>query len=37
MITTAYVKLWNWRVGAIAWNSETGLGIFEYDPVFLNN
>ena len=36
MITTAYINLWNQRVGAIAWNSETGLGSFEYDPVFLN-
>jgi len=35
MISTAYVNLWNERVGAVAWNSETGLGTFEYEPAFL--
>lgn len=37
MITTAFVNLWNKRVGAIAWNENTGLGSFEYEPSFLNN
>ena len=37
MITTAFVKLWNKRIGAIAWNSETKLGSFEYDPDFLTS
>lgn len=37
MITTAFINIWNNRVGAIAWNSETGLGSFEYDPAFFKN
>ena len=37
MITTAFINIWNHRVGAIAWNSDTGLGSFEYDPAFLKN
>ena len=37
MITTAFINIWNKRVGAIAWNSETGLGSFEYDLNFLKN
>ena len=37
MITTAFINIWNTRVGAIAWNSETGLGSFEYDTSFLKN
>lgn len=37
MITTAFINIWNKRVGAIAWNSETGLGSFEYDTSFLKN
>ncbi|MCE9539594.1 MAG: type II toxin-antitoxin system HipA family toxin [Bacteroidetes bacterium] len=37
MITTAFVNIWNTRVGAVAWNSETGLGSFEYDTTFLKN
>ncbi len=35
MIKTAYINLWKQRVGAIAWDSETGVGSFEYDTVFL--
>jgi len=35
MISTAYVNLWNERIGAVAWNSESGLGSFEYEPAFL--
>lgn len=35
MITTAFINLWGQRVGAIAWNSDTGLGSFEFDPSFL--
>ena len=35
MITTAYIHLWNQRVGAIAWDQETGLGAFEFEPAFL--
>lgn len=36
MITTAFVHLWNNRVGAVAWDSTSGLGTFEYDPTFLD-
>lgn len=35
MITTAFINIWNQRVGAIAWDSDTGLGSFEYEPSFL--
>lgn len=35
MINNAFVNIWNKRVGAIAWNSETGLGTFQYDKDFL--
>ncbi|MBK6834270.1 MAG: type II toxin-antitoxin system HipA family toxin [Bacteroidetes bacterium] len=37
MITTAFINIWNQRVGAIAWDSTTGLGSFEYEPKFLKN
>jgi serine/threonine-protein kinase HipA len=37
MITTAFVNLWHYRIGAIAWDSETGMGSFEYEPTFLNH
>lgn len=35
MINNAFVNIWNKRVGAIAWNPETGLGTFQYDKDFL--
>jgi serine/threonine-protein kinase HipA len=37
VITTAFINIWNQRVGAIAWDSDTGLGSFEYDTSFLKN
>jgi serine/threonine-protein kinase HipA len=37
MITTAFVKIWNNLVGAIAWNESSGVGSFEFDPSFLKN
>lgn len=37
MITTAYVNIWNTRVGAIAWDANNGVGSFEYEPSFLAN
>lgn len=37
MITTAFINIWNKRVGAIAWNANTGTGTFEYEPSFLSN
>jgi len=35
MITTAFVKLWGQTIGAVAWDSLTELGSFEYEPWFL--
>lgn len=35
MKTTAYINLWKKRVGAIAWDSETQIGSFEFEPSFL--
>ncbi len=35
MITTAFIHLWDVRIGAIAWNSESGLGTFEFEPSFV--
>ena len=37
MITTAFVNIWNQRVGAVAWNHENRLGSFEYDPAFVDH
>ena len=37
MITSAFVKIWKQRVGAISWNPETGLGTFQYDKQFLKS
>lgn len=34
MVTTAFVNIWGIRVGAIAWDDDTRLGSFEYDPSF---
>ncbi len=37
MITTAFVNIWNKRVGAVAWDIETELASFEFEPSFLGN
>jgi serine/threonine-protein kinase HipA len=37
MINNAFVNIWNKRVGAIAWDSETGIGTFQYDKGFLRS
>lgn len=37
MITTAYVNLWDKRVGAVAWDTNTQMASFEYDPKFISN
>lgn len=37
MITTAYINLWNERVGAVAWDTNTQMASFEYDPKFIAN
>ena len=34
MITTAFVNLWNKRVGAIIWDENSGTASFEYAPSF---
>jgi serine/threonine-protein kinase HipA len=35
MITTAFIHIWNKRVGAIAWDENTGVASFEYEPAIL--
>jgi serine/threonine-protein kinase HipA len=37
MITTAFINIWNKRVGAIAWDADTELASFEFEPSFLTN
>jgi len=37
MVTTAFINIWNIRVGAIAWDANSGLASFEYEPSFLAN
>jgi serine/threonine-protein kinase HipA len=34
---TAYVNIWNKRVGAIAWTTDRGLGTFEFEPSFFSS
>jgi len=34
MVTTAYVNLWNQRIGAVVWNEADGIAAFEYAPGF---
>jgi serine/threonine-protein kinase HipA len=34
---TAYVNMWNNRVGAIAWDAARGLGTFQFEPSFIFN
>jgi len=34
MVTTAFITLFGQRVGAVAWDTTTGLATFEYDPKF---
>ncbi|MCP9751028.1 type II toxin-antitoxin system HipA family toxin [Ferruginibacter sp. HRS2-29] len=36
MIDTAYVNLWNKRVGAVYWDTNEQLGLFEFEPSFLS-
>lgn len=35
MVKTAFIKIWGETVGAVAWDEEQQLGIFEYDSTFL--
>jgi serine/threonine-protein kinase HipA len=34
MVSTAFVKLWGKRIGAVAWDEKQELGFFEYDKKF---
>lgn len=36
MITTAFVKIWDELVGAVAWDDQRQLATFEYDPSFID-
>ena len=35
MVTTAFIHIWGERVGAVAWNEETQLASFQFEPSFL--
>ncbi len=35
MITSAFINIWDKRTGAIAWNADTGLASFEFEPAFI--
>jgi serine/threonine-protein kinase HipA len=35
MITAAFVKIWDQTVGAVAWDENSGIANFEYDPQFV--
>lgn len=37
MITTAFINIWNKRVGAIAWDVDTELASFEFEPSLFAN
>jgi len=37
MIRTAYINIWNKRVGAVAWNENDGIATFEYEPDFIQS
>jgi serine/threonine-protein kinase HipA len=34
MIKTAFINLWGQRIGAVAWNAESGVADFEFEPAF---
>ncbi len=34
MVENAFINIWDQRVGAIHWNSGSGVGDFEFDPSF---
>ncbi len=37
MIKTAFVNIWDKRVGAVAWNENNGTASFEYDSEFIKS
>ena len=36
-MTTAEVMLWGTKIGTVAFDDNSGLGSFEYDPAFLTS
>lgn len=36
-VKTAFVKIWGQTIGAVAWDEDQGLAIFEYEPKFKSN
>lgn len=34
---TAYINIWNKRVGAVSWDDDRKLGSFEFDPSFVHH
>jgi serine/threonine-protein kinase HipA len=37
MISTAFIKLWGKTVGAVAWDENTGIARFEFEPKFVQS
>lgn len=37
MVTTAFVKLWGKRIGAVAWDEQQGIGFFEFDQNLMSS
>lgn len=37
MVTTAFIKLWGKRIGAVAWDKQQEIGFFEFDQKFINS
>ena len=35
-MTDAIVRLWGRRIGAVSWDDERAVGVFQYDPAFIN-
>ncbi len=35
-VTDANVRLWGRRIGAVSWDDERAVGVFQYDPAFIN-
>ncbi len=35
-MTDANVLLWGRRIGAVSWDADRGVGVFQYDPAFLS-
>lgn len=37
MIENAYIYIWNYRIGAIHWNQDSGVADFEFDSLFFQH